>query len=51
MTKGGVKATFLFCVSTAPSKPWTLSASSLADQERQQFTQRISESDEEVAWQ
>ena len=45
MSKNGVKSTFLVGVSVATSRamPSTSSASYLADQERQQLRQRISE--------
>ena len=53
MTKGGVKSTFLVGMSMATSRstPSTSSALSLADQERQQLMQRISQLEEEVAQQ
>ena len=53
MSKNGVKSTFLVGVSVATSRamPSTSSASYLADQERQQLRQRISELEGEVAQQ
>ena len=53
MTKRGVKSTFVVGMSMATSKstPLISSTSYLADQERQQLLQRISELEEEVAQQ